>query len=83
MGGIVSRGGESVGGLVVTAYSFEGESEHQSDVNYLMVDSQGKFSFDALPSRPTASSFTTINLFPSPNVMMLSTRSQDERTRRH
>ena len=48
--GIVSRGGDSVGGVIIEAYSFEGESESTSDMHYVMADSEGKFSFQALPN---------------------------------
>lgn len=46
----VSRGGEFLGGLLVEAYSFQGETEGRSDVHYAMVDHDGKFAFDALPN---------------------------------
>jgi hypothetical protein len=48
--GVVSRGGQSAGGLVVEAYSFQGESEHRSDIKRAVVDEHGKFVFDALPN---------------------------------
>ncbi len=47
--GVVSRGGESVAGVIIEAYSFQGESEHQSDMHMIMADANGKFSFSALP----------------------------------
>ena len=47
--GVVSRGGGSVGGVIIEAYSFQGESESTSDMHYVMTDSEGKFSFQALP----------------------------------
>ena len=48
-GGVVSRGGDAVGGMIIEAYSFQGESEDRSDVHYVMTDSEGKFLFQALP----------------------------------
>jgi hypothetical protein len=48
--GSVSRGGEFLGGLLVEAYSSQGETNGHSDVHYAMVDPDGKFVFDALPN---------------------------------
>jgi hypothetical protein len=48
--GSVSRGGEFLGGLLVEAHSFQGETNGHSDVHYAMVDPDCKFVFDALPN---------------------------------
>ncbi|MFN7290435.1 MAG: thioredoxin family protein [Pirellula sp.] len=47
--GQVSRSGLYSGGIVVQAYSFQGERENQVDASYAITDQEGKFSFDALP----------------------------------
>ncbi|XZE20837.1 thioredoxin family protein [Pirellulaceae bacterium SH449] len=48
--GQVSRGGQYVGGVVVEARSFQGETEGHSDVRTVIADREGNFSFDALPN---------------------------------
>lgn len=47
--GYISRGGKQVGGIVVQARSFQGETDGHSDVRIVIADPNGKFSFDALP----------------------------------
>lgn len=48
--GQVSRGGDYVGGVVVQARSFQGETEGNSDARIVIADQDGNFSFDALPN---------------------------------
>lgn len=68
--GIVSRGGDSVGGVLVRAYSFEGESEHRSDLHHVMADSQGKFKFNALPKSTYCIFVYDDRLVSEPNIML-------------
>ncbi len=46
--GQVSRGGQYVGGVLVKAQSFQGESETKTELRFAIADREGKFSFDAL-----------------------------------
>ncbi len=48
--GQVSRGGQYAGGIVVEAYSFQGEREGHSDLQFAISDQEGNFGFDALPN---------------------------------
>jgi beta-lactamase regulating signal transducer with metallopeptidase domain len=66
--GQVSRGGQYVGGVVVEARSFQGETEGHSDECTVIADQDGNFSFDALPSSTYATHVNDAQWVSEPNV---------------
>ena len=66
--GQVSRGGQYVGGVIVEAWSFQGETGGKSDAHIVIADQEGNFSFDALPNSTYATFVSDDQWVSEPNV---------------
>lgn len=68
--GQVSRSGLYAGGILVQAYSFQGERENQSDAISAITDREGNFSFDGLPKSTYAISVTDELWVSEPQILI-------------